>query len=101
VPVHTRRVGAQGIRRRKPKRPLPPARLSEHDESSPPHIMWPGPGSGFEADEWSPAGRAQQMWRFSLGLSRGRGQRAIDVAFVAFVGVVGLVLLAQVVSLLL
>ena len=27
-----------------------------------PPVMWPEPGSGFEADPFSPAGMSQQIW---------------------------------------
>jgi hypothetical protein len=32
-----------------------------HDDPTPP-VMWPEPGSGFEADPFSPAGMSQQVW---------------------------------------
>jgi hypothetical protein len=39
----------------------------EHEPTDPhadvtPPIMWPEQGSGFEADPFSPAGLAQQIW---------------------------------------
>ncbi len=61
-------MGAKGIRRRKVVHPLPhvPAQV-EPPEDAPP-VMWPGAGSGFEADPFSPAGQAQAMWRFWDGI---------------------------------
>ena len=32
-----------------------------------PPVMWPEPGSGFEADPFSPAGMSQQIWRATTG----------------------------------
>jgi hypothetical protein len=35
----------------------------EPDDDPTPPVMWPEPGSGFEADPFSPAGMSQQIWR--------------------------------------
>jgi hypothetical protein len=32
------------------------------DRALTPPVMWPGEGSGFEADPFSPAGLSQQIW---------------------------------------
>ena len=40
-----------------------------------PPVMWPGAGSGFEADPFSPAGTAEREWAFAQGLGRRRGGR--------------------------
>ncbi|HEX2039122.1 MAG TPA: hypothetical protein VHF47_05225 [Acidimicrobiales bacterium] len=99
-------MGAKGIRRRKPYRRLPPARMPDDNELVPPNVMWPGPGSGFEAHPWSPAGRAQETWRFARALGGGRGRRGrrTPVARLvsgALVVVVAAALLAEVVAILL
>lgn len=61
------------MRRRKPIRHL---RLVDDEalgwpsaEETPP-IMWSGPGSGFEADPFSPAGRMQREWWFLRRVGR-------------------------------
>ena len=74
--VHFGLVGADGIRRRRVVRHLPPVRdEGERPSDEPPPLMWPEAGSGFEADPFSPAGQAQAMWRFLDGIrsQRGRG----------------------------
>lgn len=56
------------------------------DDGVPPHIMWPEPGSGFEAFPGSPAGQAQAGWLFTrrlIGLSGRRGQLVRVVIAVA------------------
>ena len=65
-------MGAKGIKRRKPYRRLPPVDLPTENDLIPPHIMWPGKGSGFEADPFSPAGQAQRSW-WALNAVRRRG----------------------------
>lgn len=37
-----------------------------------PPVMWPEPGSGFEADPFSPAGMSQQLWRVTGRRPRNR-----------------------------
>lgn len=37
-----------------------------------PPIMWPGAGSGFEADPMSPAGTAERMWQLTGRVGGGR-----------------------------
>jgi hypothetical protein len=34
--------------------------------------MWPEPGSGYEADPFSPAGTSLQIWRFTQSPPRNR-----------------------------
>ena len=64
-----------------------------------PPVMWPSPGSGFEASAFSPAGRAQQFWAFTRGATDGgRRQR---VARLVLVLVFVVVVVALAVSLLL
>lgn len=38
-----------------------------------PPVTWPAPGSGFEADAFSPAGTAQREGLFFQGIARRRG----------------------------
>lgn len=64
-------VGSRGIKRRKPYRKLPPARVPDDDDLVPPHVMWPAAGSGFEANPYSPAGQAQRGWWLAQRLRRG------------------------------
>ena len=40
--------------------------------NSEPPIMWPGSGSGFEADPFSPAGTAERDWLITQRLGRSR-----------------------------
>lgn len=59
----TSHVGSKGIKRRKPYRRLPSVRGdSAISDSDQPPIMWPSPGSGFEADPFSAAGTSQREW---------------------------------------
>jgi len=56
-------MGSSGIRRRKSKRAL--TRLPEDELRWPsaaesPPVMWPDAGSGFEANQYSPAGQMQR-----------------------------------------
>jgi hypothetical protein len=37
-----------------------------------PPVMWPEPGSGFEADPFSPAGISQQIWHATARRPRSR-----------------------------
>ena len=37
--------------------------MPTENELIPPNIMWPDAGSGFEANQYSPAGTAQRQWR--------------------------------------
>jgi hypothetical protein len=67
-------VGAKGIRRRRVVRRLPPAPEDGVAQGAPP-IMWPVDSSGFEADPFSPAGQAQNMWRFLDGVRSLRNRR--------------------------
>lgn len=62
-------MGSSGIRRRKPAHHVPKVsnRLSD---ASPPQIMWPESGSGFDASGFSPAGSAQKGWQLTQGLGR-------------------------------
>ena len=36
--------------------------MPSENELIPPNIMWPEAGSGFEANQYSPAGTAQRQW---------------------------------------
>jgi hypothetical protein len=57
-------------------RHLPPVGGCVGDSvDEPPPVMWPAADSGFEADPFSPAGRAQAMWRLLDGLRRLDGRR--------------------------
>jgi hypothetical protein len=48
--------------------------------------MWPEPGSGFEADPFSPAGTAQREWGLIRALGRSRyGRLAVWVFIGLFV----------------
>ena len=42
-----------------------------------PPVMWPEPGSGFEADPFSPAGMSQQIWTATGYRSRRPGVRRL------------------------
>lgn len=59
--------------------------------------MWSPPGSGFEASNWSPAGRAQAQWRAVRGWNsmspyrRAAAVRAFLKLVLAGLGVVALV----------
>jgi hypothetical protein len=88
--VHAWPVGSKGIKPRKRRRPLPKVRSKASVLSDEPPIMWPPPGSGFEASPYSPAGRAQQMWRLVRGLSSGgrRQRRAVRLVTLLVVVVV-------------
>ena len=55
-----------------------------------PPVMWPDPGSGFEADPSSPAGQLQGEAMFLRGLS-GDGGRAGRAALWVALGVVAIV----------
>lgn len=57
--------------------------------------MWPEPGSGFEADPFSPAGTAQREGQFLQGLARRRGGR---IALWTLAGTVMVVPLAYLVT---
>ena len=89
-------MGAKGIKRRKPYRKLPPARMPTENEVIPPNVMWPGAGSGFEADPWSPAGRSQTGWQLAQGL----GRRDSPVVTVVLWLVLGLLAVAVLTNLL-
>jgi hypothetical protein len=71
------------------------------DDDPVPPVMWPEPGSGFEADPSSPAGQLQGEARFLQGLSAdpgrvGRAALWTLVGMVAIVAVVvGLTVLVQ------
>jgi hypothetical protein len=57
-------------------------RLRAGDDGIPPHVMWPEPGSGFEASPLTPAGRTQGLW---LLTPRGEpARRMVIVAATAF-----------------
>ncbi len=59
---HTSAVGAQGHRRRTPRRRLPkPGHPGDYDDPTPP-VMWSPPGSGFQPSTFSPAGQSQRLW---------------------------------------
>lgn len=55
-----------------------------------PPIMWPEPGSGFEADPFSPAGTSQQIWRLTQREPHNRVARWI-VRAVALLAAIALV----------
>jgi hypothetical protein len=77
-------MGSKGIKRRKPRRPLPKVRggrpISDADE---PPIMWPSPGSGFQADPFSPTGTAQREWFLIRRLGQTRYGKPLTVALLA------------------
>jgi hypothetical protein len=77
-------MGSRGGRR-KTKRASTPVVL----DPTPP-IMWPEPGSGFEADPFSPAGTSQQIWRFTQREPHSRVARWI-VRAVALLAAIALV----------
>lgn len=93
-------MGAKGIKRRKPYRRLPPVRVTQADPI-PPHIMWPGPGSGFEAHPMSPAGRSMEGLRFLTGLRRRGGRRLVTLLVAAVLVMMAMSLLGYLVPLLL
>ena len=78
-------MGSRGARRRR-GRPRAEAteRRSSELRDSPPPVMWPEAGSGFEADPFSPAGFAQQQWIVMSHAGGGRFTR-IMMAIVAVV----------------
>ena len=94
-------MGAKGIRRRKPYRKLPPARVPTENEVIPPHIMWPDSDSGFEADPWSPAGRAQREWWLLQGLTRRGSRPAVSIVLWAVIAVLALAVLSNLLALVL
>ena len=47
--------------------------------------MWPDPGSGFEASQYSPAGQTLLSWRFIQAISGGPGRRRTIVRAVVYV----------------
>ena len=49
------------------KRSQRPTVPDEPEKDPTPPVMWPEPGSGFEADPFSPAGMSQQIWRATTG----------------------------------
>src|SRR5579862_467421 len=61
-------VGSEGIRRRKPRRPLPRLKSRPLRTQDEPPVMW---SPGFEANPNSPAGEMQGFWRLT-----GRGSDA-------------------------
>ena len=68
-------------RSNKRRRDLPTNDESESDWSPP--VMWPEPGSGFEADPLSPAGMSQQIWRATGRRPRSRsGQWIVRIVCV-------------------
>ena len=85
-PSHStiRRTTARRFRRRKSAHHLPKVRDRDLDVS-PPNIMWPGPGSGFEASPFSPAGTAQRVWWLIRGSARKRRTRWLIWVALAFV----------------
>ena len=88
-------MGAKGIRPRKRRRRLPKVKASvrEH-EMVPPNIMWPEKGSGFEANQYSPAGTSQREWW--LIRAAGSGNRKARVLVLAFLVVpIAIALLSQ------
>lgn len=42
-----------------------------------PPVMWPEPGSGFEANQYSPAGGAQRGWRVVRAANDASGARSL------------------------
>lgn len=61
--------------------------------------MWPEPGTGYEANQYSPAGQMQTQWLFLQGLRRRRYGRVLLRLFaVAAVAPVVLQLLSLVFS---
>jgi len=70
-------VGSRTSRQRNKKpatgQPVRPARQANGE----PPVMWPGAGSGFEADPFSPAGSVQRQGLLVQGLARRRGGRAV------------------------
>ncbi|MCU1483284.1 MAG: hypothetical protein JWN67_30 [Actinomycetia bacterium] len=76
-------MGRAGIRRRKPRRPLPKLSGKAWPGDDTPPTMWSAPGSGFEASPFSPAGRIQGMWRMTRGVNERRRQgRPLPRSFV-------------------
>jgi hypothetical protein len=49
--------------------------------------MWPEPGSGFEADPFSPAGMSQQIWTATGYRSRRPGVRRFVQAVALLVAI--------------
>jgi hypothetical protein len=54
------------MERSRRRRQHPTAVTLPESDTTPP-VMWPAPGSGFEADPFSPAGMSQQIWRATTG----------------------------------
>jgi hypothetical protein len=51
--------------------------------------MWPGQGSGFDADPFSPAGTAQREWMLTQRLGRSRlGKLVVCLILALIVGAV-------------
>jgi hypothetical protein len=61
------------------------------DPDDGPPVMWPGAGSGFEADPFSPAGTAEREWAFARGLGRRRGGRVVVWTVLLLVPTIALV----------
>lgn len=71
-------MGSRGIKRRKPKRPLPrePHRHSQDgigSSAGPPGVMWPS--GGFDPSGFSPAGEVLGLSRLAQGVTGMRGRR--------------------------
>ena len=63
----------------------------------PPDITWPGAGSGFEADPFSPAGSAQRRWWLLWAAERGNPRARAMIAVLLTGGVVALIVMVPVV----
>ena len=79
-------MGSRGIRRRKRRRPLPVPRdtLGWPTPDETPPVMWSEPGSGFEANQYSPAGQMQRQWWFIRRAGRTRFGRPVITLVAAF-----------------
>lgn len=95
--IHTGDVGSSQSRTRKPHRHLP--KVPKRRESDTPPVMWPEPGSGFEASPNSPAGFMQGTFRAITRKERPT-ERQRNQATLASAVLVALVLLGAVVGLL-
>jgi hypothetical protein len=96
-------MGSEGIKRRKPKQPLPRLKGSRFAEPSEPPIMWPEAGSGFEADPFSPAGQAQMRWNLfdtlhRRSVHRSRAQQAMRWLIWCLLGIGAVAMVMGVVS---
>ena len=65
-----------------------PKRIEARNDLIPPGVMWPEEGSGYEANQYSPAGTIQREWWFNRALANRMPSRAWRLVFLLPVSVI-------------